>query len=169
MKKVIVLFFVFICLTNSFAAFNPIEPKKILASQIMVPIGHTGKSISLLELSTINAKSLENLTGRKMKLFERMAFSGAQKKLRKNINPDGSLKPKFLKLLKRGGEDNTKGFHVIGFLLGFVLGLIGVLIAYVMNDDADKKNRVKWAWLGFLIGWVLVIGLYVLLIASTGI
>jgi hypothetical protein len=38
--------------------------------------------------------------------------------------------------------------------LGFLLGLIGVLIAYLIKDD-KKRNRVKWAWLG-LLAWVVI-------------
>ena len=51
------------------------------------------------------------------------------------------------------------GFHIGGFALGFLLGLIGVLIAYLINDD-KKKERVKWSWIGCL---VLVV---ILLLAS---
>ncbi len=40
------------------------------------------------------------------------------------------------------------------------MGLIGVLIAYLINDD-NKSNRVKWAWIGF--GAFVVIYLVILL------
>ena len=41
-----------------------------------------------------------------------------------------------------------------GFALGFLLGVIGVLIAYIIENG---KNRplIKWAWIG-LAAWVVV-------------
>jgi hypothetical protein len=89
---------------------------------------------------------LQTLTERKMNFTERISFRIAQKKLRKNIAADGTIEKKKLEkfFLKRSGET---GFHVGGFALGFFLGLIGVLIAYLINDDY-KRNRVKWAWIG---------------------
>lgn len=51
------------------------------------------------------------------------------------------------------------GFHAGGFFLGLLLGVIGVIIAYLINDE-KKHNRVKWAWIGWGV-WV------VLLIAAT--
>ena len=52
--------------------------------------------------------------------------------------------------------DLTSGFHLGGFALGFLIGPIGVLIAYLIDDD-KKRNRVKWAWIG-LIAWVVIFG-----------
>ena len=58
--------------------------------------------------------------------------------------------------------DHSTGFHVGGFLLGFFLGLIGIVIAYVAGGDDDvKRNRAKWAWIGF--GAYVVIFLALLL------
>jgi hypothetical protein len=50
------------------------------------------------------------------------------------------------------------------FALGFLLGLIGLLIAYLINDDY-KHNRVKWAWIGF--GIVVVLNI-ILIAAAAG-
>jgi len=46
--------------------------------------------------------------------------------------------------------------------LGFLLNLVGVLIAYLIKDDY-KSNRVKWAWigLGLNIGLTLILALAV--------
>ena len=46
-------------------------------------------------------------------------------------------------------------FNLGGFALGFLLGLIGVLIAYLINDD-KKSDRVKWAWIG-LAAWIVIL------------
>ena len=44
-------------------------------------------------------------------------------------------------------EKELEGSIGIGFLLGFFLSLIGVLIAYAL----DKKRTIKGAWIGFLV------------------
>ncbi|HEV8284856.1 MAG TPA: hypothetical protein VGQ09_11140 [Chitinophagaceae bacterium] len=136
----------FLIIANSFGTSNILSPGKLKASEVYIPIGKTGKKISLLELSTISMSGLQTLTERKMNFTERISFRIAQKKLRKNIAADGTIEKKKLEkfFLKRSGET---GFHVGGFALGFFLGLIGVLIAYLINDDY-KRNRVKWAWIG---------------------
>ena len=56
--------------------------------------------------------------------------------------------------MKKRGDG--EGFQAGGFFLGFLLGLIGVLITYLINDD-QKRNRVKWAWIGFAI-WIGILG-----------
>lgn len=147
MKKLLFLSTAVLILTASFASTTPIKPR-LKASEIMVPIGN-GLKISLLDLSRISIKEVQELRGEKMKFADRMAFKAAQKKLRNNIHPDGTFDNKILKKLKKA-EGDGGGFHLGGFALGFLLGLIGVLIAYIINDDL-KRTRVKWAWIGFLV------------------
>ena len=87
-----------------------------------------------------------------------MEFKVAQKKLRHTINGDGTVNEKRAALFARE-MDGTSGFHLGGFALGFLLLPIGVLIAYLINDD-KKANRVKWAWIGLAAGvliWVVVV------------
>ena len=154
MKKVLFLFAAFAIFATSFATsgFSNL-PKK--ASEVYFPIGSSGKTISLMDLSTINVKDFENISGRHLKFFDRLGFKLAQKKLRHSINTDGTINNKKLnKFLDQG--DHSTGFHLGGFALGFFVGLIGVLIAYLINDDY-KRNRVKWAWIGFGIYVVLLI------------
>lgn len=158
MKKFLLISALFLFNAVSMAS-NPfstttVKPGRLHASAVMIPIGKDGKKISLLELSTISKSGLENLTGRKMNFTQRLAFKGAQKKLRNGINNDGFVVDK--KLQKAFAGDGDSGFHLGGFALGFLLGLIGVLIAYIINDDY-KRNRVKWAWIG--VAAVLVISL----------
>lgn len=162
MKKILFLFVAFLTLTFSFAATTPTTPVKkgkLKASEILIPIGNTGNRISLLDLSVIKVKDVQLITGKKMNMVDRLSFKAAQRQLRKNINPDGTLNSK--KLQKQFKKiDGETGFHIGGFALGFLLGLIGVLIAYLINDDR-KSNRVKWAWIG-LAAWLVLLLLFVI-------
>lgn len=158
MKKTLLLLLAILTLGFSFAATTPAKKAKVKASEVLIPIGNTGTKISLLDLSEIKIKEVETLSGRKMNFTDRLTFKAAQRQLRKSINPDGTINTKRIaKNVKK--VDGESGFHVGGFALGFLLGLIGVLIAYLINDD-KKSNRTKWAWIGFAAALVL----YLLLI-----
>ena len=162
MRKISTFFVAAVILfTSSFASTSPVKenPGVIHASQIMIPIGKDGKKISLLELSKISKGDLEKMTGRKMTGMQSFAFTGAQKKMNKGIDKDGVVTNK---KMKKAFEDGEGGFNVGGFALGFLLGLIGVLIAYIINDD-KKSARRKWAWIGF--GVVLVLSLVLFAVA----
>ena len=67
-------------------------------------------------------------------------------------------------------DDGSKGFHLLGFMLGFFLGPLGILLSYFINKDVDRINRVKWAWIGWGAATIIVLLLYaaliVLLLAS---
>ena len=125
------------------------------AKVIFIPIGGApGTQVSLFDLRNMTKSQLEELTGRKMNFAENIAFNKAQKRLKKDINEQGEVTGKKLKKMMYSSGDGTTGFHIGGFALGFLVGLIGVLIAYLIKDD-KKKNRVKWAWIG-LAAWLVI-------------
>lgn len=162
MKK---LFFVLTALciyTLSFASFviNPAAVKK--ASEIYIPVGET--KISLQDLSVISIKDFQIISKNHLNFFERLSFKVTQKKLRNNINEDGSVKNnRMINALESSA--NANGFNALGFFMGLILGLIGVLIAYVAKDEKDiKRNRIKWAWIGF--GAQIGLALLIFLIAA---
>lgn len=161
MKRTLILLALSVMLSSAFA-LDPVKPanQPLKASAIMIPIGNTGKTISLEALAHITPKEYAQLANKRMNFFERAGFSLGQKKLRNSIREDGTLNSK--KLQKMAAKmDGEYGFHLGGFALGFFVGLIGVLIAYLINDDY-KSNRVKWAWIGF--GTFVV--LYILLLIA---
>ena len=49
----------------------------------------------------------------------------------------------------------------LGMLLGFFLGIFGVLIAYVMDDD----EMIRGAWKGLMWAVILVVAIYLTIIA----
>ena len=153
MKKIftIVLALAILVPIAATSALNP-TPSPIRASEIMVPIAK-GKVISLQDLAYIKASDYEKVTGKKMSFLKKMQFKVAQRKLRHSINEDGTLSNKKLEKAFRDEMSGTTGFHLGGFALGFFLFVIGVLIAYLI-DDEKKANRVKWSWIGAAIALI---------------
>ena len=127
------------------SALNP-TPNAVKASEIMVPIAK-GKVISFQDLAYIKVSDFEKVTGKKMSLFKKMQFKVAQRKMRSSINDDGSLSNKKMEKAFRDEMSGSTGFHLGGFALGLFLFVIGVLIAYLIDDD-KKANRIKWSWIG---------------------
>ena len=155
MKKILLLSAAIFLLTAGFASNNAAKKPAVKASEVYIPIGNTGQSISLLDLSRMSVKDVQNFTGKKMTFADRMMFKAAQRQLKKSISPDGTINNKRLaKMAKKA--DVTSGFHIGGFALGFFLFLIGVLIAYLINDDL-KSTRVKWAWIGAAVSLVIIL------------
>jgi hypothetical protein len=129
----------------------------VMAVDLRIPLGTAGASVNLQELSTMKTADLEKIAGRKMGWLTRLEFKLAQKKLRRSINADGTINNKRLAMLASKDMDGTEGFHLGGFALGLFLGLIGVLIAYLINDE-KHDNRVKWSWIGLavIVGIILL-------------
>ena len=154
MKKTFTLLLAF-CIFAPAIATSILNPHPVKASEIKIPIAK-GKVISILDLAYIKVADYETLTGKKMSFFKKVHFKLAQRKLRKSINEDGTFNNKRLERALQDDMSGTTGFHVGGFALGLFLFLIGVLIAYLINDE-KKANRIKWAWIGAAVSLLLII------------
>ena len=124
------------------------------ADEVYVPIGKTGQLISMADLSQINLKDFEKLSGQKMKFSEKITFKIGQRQLRKSINPDGTFNRKSIEKYLAHPAGPGGGFSLTGLLLGLLLSLLGVLIAYVIAGS-DKRSRVTWAWIGAAISLII--------------
>ena len=153
MKKTFLLSTALLALSISFATNQVTVKPALKASEVFIPIDNSGKMISLLDLSQMSIKEVQAYTGKKMSFTDRLTFKAAQKQLKSYIRKDGTIDNKRMaKYLNK--KDVTSGFHLGGFALGLLLSIIGVLIAYLINDD-KKAARVKWAWIGFGISLVI--------------
>ena len=161
MKKFLFILAAIILVNTSFASTGiSVLPKK--ATDIYIPLGNNNQ-ISLLEISKMKIQDYEKLSGKHLNFFEKITFKAGQKKLKKSIAADGTITNKRL-IKAMYGADHSRGFHLGGFALGFFVGLIGVLIAYMIRGDEEvDRNRRKWAWIGF--GTYVVLLLVVIMIA----
>jgi hypothetical protein len=114
-----------------------------------------GQTVALRELATMKAADLEKMTGKRMGWLGRLEFKLVQKKIRHSINADGTINNQTLAMLAGKTASGETGFHAGGFFLGLLLPVIGVLVAYLINDE-KKRNRVRWAWIGLAV-WVVVV------------
>lgn len=152
MKKSLFILITFLLIGSLYANVNVVAPV-LKASEVFIPIGNSGQKISLQELSEINMKDLQKLTGKKMSFFEKMGAKAGQRKLKQHIHADGTLDNGFVKKL-----ESKRGlfgvFNLGGFALGLFLSLLGVLIAYLITTG-DKKGRIRWAWIGAIISFII--------------
>jgi len=156
MKNLFLLLTAFCFLSTSFGAFE-IKHVSKKATEIFLPVGND-KKISLTDLSTINIKDFENLTGRRLKFFDRLVFKGAKKKLRHSINSDGTVNKRLLNYMS---DDEVTTWSKISWLIkGLLLGPLAVLIAYLFLKD-DERELIKWAWFGFA-GFLIIGAVYLL-------
>jgi len=159
MRKILILFISILFLTAASASFDLAQPP-LKASEIFFSVDKSGQKVSLMQLSQMKTSEFEVLTRRRMGLVDRIGFKLAQRELKKSILADGTIDDKkFQKFIKK--VDGEIGFHLGGFALGFLLGLIGIIIAYIIKDE-KRRNRIKWAWIGFGIYVVL----YLIILAA---
>ena len=138
MKRIFILFLLLHPLSFLHAATSPslvaiwpsIAELPSNANYIFLPVGSSGQTISLMALSKISIGEFELLKGKKLNFFDRIGFKLGQRQLRNKI------------------ADDDSGSNFGGFALGFGLNIWGILIAYLINDE-KKRQRVKWAWIGF--------------------
>ncbi len=135
MKKILVVIAVLFSVNISFAAFTVSLPaeKPVVETKAQ-------KERAMMEMVTkMSVKDYEVLTGKKMNFVERLSFKITKKRFEKKLAM---------------AEGTSAGFNIGGFALGFLLSLLGVLIAYLVSKDTNLR---KWAWIGFGASIVLYI------------
>ena len=155
MKKIFALITAALLLNVSIAIVPFTDVVKPLnANEVMIPVGKTGQKISLAAFANLKPEEYEKMANVKLGFFDRIAYNKAMKKLRKGIAADGTITNKKITKSVTKSIDGGKEFNIGGLALGLLLSIIGVLIAYLINDD-KKSARVRWAWIGFGI-WVAI-------------
>jgi hypothetical protein len=121
-------------------------------SSAPTPIEDPTNAKLVQEFLNLTPKKYYELTGKKMKMSQKISLKLAQMKVKRMLKKGKTVD--LLSLTQKGID--TSDFNIVGFLLGIFLFLIGVLIAYLIGDD----DVIKWAWLGaglIAILWLLVL------------
>lgn len=86
----------------------------------------------------LSRKDYEQITGRHLSLAERLAFKVTQKHVKHELKK----------------VPLTYGFNIGGFIMGLLLSVIGVVLAYLFSHDS---NLQKWAWIGAILNVLILI------------
>src|SRR6185295_12407646 len=111
MKKATIFVFLLVTFNVAFTTTASTIKPPLKASQIFFPVGKSGQMISLEEFSVIKLKDYEVLTGKKMKMMDKIGFRIAQKQMRNSINYDGTFNKKKVEKYFNRMSDGTTGFH----------------------------------------------------------
>mgnify|MGYP001379126270 CR=1 FL=1 len=68
--------------------------------------------------------------------------------------------PIFTEIMSVTSEENGSMFNFGGFILGLLVGIYGVIIAYLIKD----KKVIKSSWWGFGVRVFLIVCIYTLII-----
>jgi hypothetical protein len=129
------------------------------AGIIAVPVSTTPVSVNLSSADalgnmdaqtflTLTPAKVKEITGKKMKLKERIVLKLTQKHVKKEMKKGKEVD---LKTTLKGFSDN---FSLGAFLLGVFLLFIGVLIVY-LTEWEDRSVARKSAWRGLLTGLLI--------------
>jgi hypothetical protein len=111
------------------------------STPVTEPVDPAMNAVLIQQFLKLTPQKYYELTGKKMKLSQKISLKLAQWKIKRMLKK-GKTVDLVAMTTKKGIE--TSDFNIAGFLLGFFLSLIGVLIAYLLGDEAI----IKWAWLG---------------------
>ncbi len=114
---------------------EPIPPK----SEKSVAAPFAGMTVQ--DFLALTPKKYKELTGEKLSLTQKISLKMTQKKIRRAVKNNESVDTAAVLADSLDGSD----FNIGGFVLGLILPVVGVLIAYLIGDTAV----IKWAWIGF--------------------
>lgn len=126
MKKLLTLLILSLVFSTSFSATMS-KPESSSITEFAIPIGESGKKISLLDLSNMKIKEFEMVSGTELSLKQKIAFKIAQKKLRNAIKSNATLDEVQLQELVTGkaAETGDKS-QVVALILCIVVGGLGI-------------------------------------------
>jgi hypothetical protein len=138
------LFLIVVILLTS--AIPPIKNDKAVPSA-------TKDDMTLREVLKLSPKQYSEITGEKLSFKDKLAFSFMKKEIRKNKSLDLDKKVD----LKAAVSNSSGGFNIGGFIIGLLLGIIGVGLVYIFSDDSAARRS---SWKGFGVWIILLLLLY---------
>jgi hypothetical protein len=115
--------------------------------------------ITAQQFLSLTPKKYQELTGKKMNLVQRIEFRIIQQKVKKMVRKGevvtmADVKKKF---------EDLNAMNLLGFLLGLVLGPVGVVIALILKETGDVGPEVvRWSLYGLLL-WLAIVLVIVIL------
>ncbi len=115
------------------------------------PVSSNDAAIQLSseDLLALTPARYEELTGEKLGLKGKLALH----LLKKKVKNTGSTEPI---QLEEELANNDGGFNLIGFLAGFFLSILGVLLVFLLASNNKAMKRSAWLGFGVLVLLVLL-------------
>jgi len=142
---------------NSTNALSNVISKPVSSTTIKDP-----NPLSLMtakQFLTLTPQKFQELTGKKMNLVQKAEFKMVQHKVKKMVKRGevvtmADVQKKF---------EDMSSMNVLGFLLGLILGPVGVIIALILKETGDVgADTVRWSLYGLLI-WLAIVLLVILI------
>lgn len=141
---------------------NPIIPSENEATLSNIDL--IAKNYSSKDILQLNARKYKKATQTRLSLKDRVCLHISKVEIARAIKQGKSEEE--IQRLVAATDDNSQLW--LAFLLGFVLGLMGVLVCYLVDDF---KAHTKYAWIGlgsrvalvllfYVVYFVLILGIY---------
>ena len=147
-----VLLFALVVLTSAHPVASSFETKlTALESKLSL------SNMSVENFLKLSKSDLKELNGGSITFKERLVFKQLQSELRKEVKLE-KIKSSDLINIESLAEERGSQFKIGGFILGFLLGLIGVALAHIFSQDKGFR-RSSWQGLG---AWIILLLIRVL-------
>lgn len=100
--------------------------------------------LSSQDLLTLTPAKYEELTGEKLGLKGKIALLFLKKEVRKTASTEPIN-------LEEELANTEGGFNLLGFLAGFFLAILGVLLVFLLASNNKAMKRSAWLGLGVLV------------------
>ena len=127
----------FLFTTNSYAVISSMPAANVAEAANL----NSDAKLGIDDLKNLSVKEIEAKIGHELTWKQKLAIKVLKNKTAKaEANPD---------------KPSTSTNNILGFLLGLLLSLIGVLITYVAFQG--ETRTIRSAWIGFAVGLLLYI------------